>query len=341
MRNHPDSGYVLLSLLVLLLGVGGGWMSLSANARLQSSSSSLLSLQERQGLVSARQALLSYATLYPYLYGPTGAGPGHLPCPDSDGFREFTSTPQSEKNQRRDGPNPPCASLNGTTGLLPRHTLLPGHRYLFHAESSQRYEYHVVGGMVNNPLNRIVNLQVLKSSAQETVATISLPSSNAKSRVGQVTITGQSLINSTVASVASWLLQRSKLALQASCAVVNDDSTDSSESFAGADCRSQSSTPYVQCEHEDTLVLVLDKPLVRSGDCLGDSLASNTLEGVPALRHWFVRNRWYQSMVLVIRDECRSGQLSALECELYLSTEQFKAVSQPGSLLELYWGAPL
>lgn len=56
----------------------------------------------------AREALISYAVLYGDYYGPGGAGPGHLPCPDTN---------------RSGTENVPC---NGTTlGRLPESIVLP------------------------------------------------------------------------------------------------------------------------------------------------------------------------------------------------------------------------
>ena len=38
-----------------------------------------------QAMRDAKDALISYAVLYGDYYGASGAGPGHLPCPDSNG----------------------------------------------------------------------------------------------------------------------------------------------------------------------------------------------------------------------------------------------------------------
>ncbi|MFK7859038.1 MAG: hypothetical protein AB8B64_09460 [Granulosicoccus sp.] len=341
MTSRSEHGYVLLTMLVLLLSVGGGWMSHSRLTYVNSEASHTISVNDQHSLVQARQSLISYAALYPYLYGPTGAGPAHLPCPDTDGYRERGSRAQSGQNQSRDGSDPPCASQSGSDGLLPRHTVLPGHRYLFHSQPWQRFEYRVAGHMINNPLNRVVNLQGLVADAQEPVATISLPLSDDADTAAHVTIRGRALVNATVASVAAWVIQRTVQTGQALCSTATDDASGLLATTGNGSVETCSSpvsyTENPSCQYDEALAIVLDRPFVFSGECLLGSLESNTIERVSALRHWYIRNGWYRSLQLSYHEGCSADQLARSSCVLFASPELHKATILPGMRIELYW----
>lgn len=99
-------GVILLLLFLVLLVAGVSLFLTVVNnniATLQQEESDLAAL------MAARDALIAYAVLHSDHYGAIGAGPGHLPCPDSDG----------------DGiENAPCNA--NLLGRLPQRIILPG-----------------------------------------------------------------------------------------------------------------------------------------------------------------------------------------------------------------------
>lgn len=147
---------------------------------------------ERDAMVlnKAKTALLAYAVTYADNYNPSGAGPGHLPCPDLD--------PPDDNNPRNDGPNPPCSRVQRQAGRVPRLTTatrdhLPRTHEAVSADAPDAFNnfrhlddnrhkvlefyplrthldqqpwYQVADGFINNPLNRQVN-----RSSQSTLST--------------------------------------------------------------------------------------------------------------------------------------------------------------------------
>lgn len=134
--NWQQQGYatVLLlgSLSLSIIGLGfvpriqsvGDWPSL---------------WQDAMQLNDERRRLIYYSVDYVNLYGHGSAGPGHLPCPDTDigGIRP--------------GPNPPCGGADVATGKLPSGVSLSRGRIAFTSEFTTRSSYSVARGLVNNP----------------------------------------------------------------------------------------------------------------------------------------------------------------------------------------------
>jgi len=144
---HVERGFVLPVLILALLG--GSALLLTWPL-----ASPALDERSRRPLARARLALLAHVAAYPESYGPLGAGPGHLPCPDSDGLwrsQELSSAAASMASFSGDGPDPPCGTAAVAIGHLPRHVSLPGRRELFHAEDAQLWWYVVSADWVNNP----------------------------------------------------------------------------------------------------------------------------------------------------------------------------------------------
>ena len=71
---------LLIMMLILVMGTMGvllkGFSARKAQLRQDAATSEALS--------QAKAALIAYAVLYADNYPPTGAGPGHLMCPDTD-----------------------------------------------------------------------------------------------------------------------------------------------------------------------------------------------------------------------------------------------------------------
>ena len=143
-----QSGYTALLVLLLLFGASGVWIASMGLPDSQSESAAMLEVNQ------ARVALIAYAIDYMNHYGARGAGPGHLPCPDTDP----PSNTSIHHEWHLDGPNPPCADEAVEFGWLPRHVSTKIGRYHFHQRARQRLLYAVSGAFINNPVNRVVNV---------------------------------------------------------------------------------------------------------------------------------------------------------------------------------------
>lgn len=298
-----QSGYALLLMLFVLLSAGV--TGLSRTLHLRSASAPGFTAEQR-ALQIARQALLSYAALYPWLYGPRGAGPGHLPCPDTD----ILSVAARPRSSGRDGPNPPCGTDAEATGHLPRHVNLPGHRYVFHVEPLQRLEYLVSSDMINNPVNRIVNDEVIRANPEDLpyLAWIWQPlieNGQRKSPILRVPISRQSLLPGVRQSVAAWLVQQVNRHRVNGCSPVPERDSGYSRT-EGLDVLNliaevkPGSLADASREIESAQEYCLESPL--PGKAADDRL----LEGVPLASHWFVRNRWHERIGLRASESCAS-----------------------------------
>lgn len=328
----------MVAIFVLLLGVGAGFMNIAMDVK----SANVFSKHEYNrrwvALTNARQSLISYATVYPYLYGPASAGPGHLPCPDTDGFTQAISTVASGRDQRRDGPNPPCGSTTRSLGHLPRHTVLPGYRYLFHSQPEQRLRYEVDAHMINNPVNRVVNLSTLLASAHAGIASVSLPPVRNGAVSMKVAITANALIESTVASVAAWVIDRSNRLALGHC-VSSETVSDQKQSDVSG-CKGD----YVvdpDCRADALWFQLLDYPLIDNGACIVDQLKNNLIEGIPAQRHWFVRNQWSSSVMLYRPESCVQDGVQDLACQLSYPLVSRNAIARGADVITLRWNPVL
>lgn len=223
---HAQQGYTLVLLLVSLLGGSVLWTQGNLHSRqhlpyLAGTPSEPL-IQAEQ----ARQHLLSYAATYALFYGPRGAGVGHLPCPDTD-----VSLPVGQG--ANDGPNPPCAQPRHSAahpsvgasasperivrgkvaGYLPRQISLPGYRFAFGEQHTQRFHYAVADTLINNPVNRVVNPGTLSGQAQDASAVLAevlyhSPGSDQAGELSTAPLTAQSLLQAIRPAVASWVIRR-------------------------------------------------------------------------------------------------------------------------------------
>ena len=165
---------VLLPLLALALAGGAAWF-VAAQAGPGTPAPG-----DRTGarapLLEARRALVAHAAAYPETYGPLGAGPGHLVCPDTDtplGVWTSGSASRPVADFAGDGPNPPCGGAPLAVGRLPRHVSLGASRRAFHHEPGQRLVYGVSTGYVNNPSGAAVHRAPdVRASRDDVVAVI-------------------------------------------------------------------------------------------------------------------------------------------------------------------------
>lgn len=168
MRSVPvgrQRGVVLLLSLVLTLAGAGAWLALHPphHAPMLPALSAVLDRHRQR-----HDLLLSYTTLYADHYGPLGAGPGHLPCPDRSG-----ADVQPLGALRRWGPDPPCAQRPIAFGTLPAHVTIGELRLALDpfVGLQPRPGYRVASQVVNNPLGRPITANSLPS----VMATLSVP----------------------------------------------------------------------------------------------------------------------------------------------------------------------
>jgi hypothetical protein len=294
-------GYMLIVLMLSMLGIsaallGGApifWHLGDAQ-------------HKREVLGNAKTALLSYAVNYIDLYGPRGAGLGHLPCPDTD----INDTSANKSNQpasvdaswRYDGPNPPCGNGVVANGRLPRHlTALTG-RYSFHQQPAQQLLYSVSTRYINNPSNRIVN-PITKSEVQAfmnqyVVARVTFP--RTADGAGLSVVINRSDIHPVMLRRATeWVV--SQLPAKP-------------EHFPRALAH--------DCQRNADLAILhwISKESERVDHCVSQTRTEpeNTvlLAGVPYLSHWFFRNQWYYHIGIEVLPECLG--FSTAQCEWHI-----------------------
>lgn len=300
---RKQNGFGLVILLTFLVTLGGLAMA-GGSERFRAKFSLLNAVQINSELGQSRQALLSYSALYPYLYGPKGAGMGHLPCPDTDSL-QLASTDWSINH----GPNPPCGNNPMAVGHLPSHISFPEERYMIHAGSGRRVEYAVSASFINNPTNRPVNPEVISDLPVDLRHTALLKQhrSNTGSNAihsSEIALTSKALMLAVRPSLAGWLIDKLKDQHTSVCelnqiALIQEEVDE-------------------RCRHVRKLVLkcsVKDNPsdtwqtsserfqskllLLFLADVVPDQYQCEKsideqiyIDYVPAKQHWFVRNGW-------------------------------------------------
>ena len=325
-----QSGYVALFILMVLMGTGSLWVGSSLTPGRQRIVAT--SDQISPTLANARQSLIHYAVNYIDMYGPRGAGPGHLPCPDTDSHGALGET----SNVGNDGPNPPCGNTAVAVGRLPRHVSLHDQRYAFHGNNSQHLLYAVSTGYINNPTNRPVNpgtrgvLQV--DTTDDVIAVIVEPAiepiSNALSdntrwppnwplnQHGGSQFTRLAVLanGDRLALIRSADL-RAPVMRRVSAWMVGHLATASVSRCANQPV----CWPYLpfnaDCEEQLTYPL-LAYLLPGRHDCSAQQTVEDLgqlLEGVTAQRHWFIRNAWHESSVLIVNSNCLHAMAGSCE----------------------------
>jgi hypothetical protein len=338
-----QAGYTLLLMLTILLA--GSAAVLSPLSDSNTASAFPAASVHQPALSDARQALLSYTSLYPFLYGPRGAGPGHLPCPDTDtstqtGVQATAQVPAQTSIQTStqvpvpvvsaaDGPNPPCGSGSLASGRLARHVSLPGYRYLFHAERDQSIDYYVSTAFINNPVNRLVNDSIPHETdsgwpAPAWLELHTFAAGLAAPRSSVTPVTRKALMLAARPGVAAWLMSRA-----------NRRATDHCSPSPVA---LMSTTPTGLSQ---LLQLVSDRltpSTSRLTDCpsLGPesfTLENTVLERVPARSHWFFRNAWQERIVIRISDTCATTEPDTCELVYQRPVQAARSGSEDARLL--------
>lgn len=280
------------------------------------------------GLVHAKYALLSYATNYQDLYHAYGAGPGHLPCPDTD-FEQRNIQIVAV----RDGPNPPCGNELWAAGLLPRKIQFDDERYYFQTTNGQRYWYVVSSQFINNPTNRVINFHGLQDSMRTPMASVvSLPAHLDKAEAlgilselhknpsfgdtgyypsvsfAVVNLFPEDLIYSVSSRVAEWFVTALNRAAAERCG----HQPNSCYPYQQVRCIPGSSLPY-QYQGEHLLRLLDSHPANESCDSQErlKKVQPKNRSSIIGDRHWFFRNQWLGSFVLVVQQMCIDADMKS------------------------------
>jgi len=251
-------GFALLALLFAGVLGAAGWLAAGQPRTDDTRAERALSAGERER--RAGDALMAHATLYADLYGPTGAGPGHLACPDR--HRAAGSIEPADRLPLA-GPDPPCAGRPAAVGALPLHITVGRLRAGIDPSppGGAALAYRVDAAVVNNPRDRPINARNLPAVLARIGARTSGAPLSLRRRV-----TGPAMRR----RVAAWLITRlaARPALQ------------------GQVCDGPAG-----CSPLQALGIVTD--------------AASLIDGVPAGRHWFVRNGWSDDFLLDLDAACR------------------------------------
>lgn len=322
-------GYALLLILPVLVGVAVFYSLVTPVSSMKDS-------HYINALSDIRHRILAYSASYSESYNGSGAGPGHLPCPDTD------PTPDGYKVQLGfigDGPNPPCGQGSIAIGRLPRHITHANQRYAFHFEDRHDLWYAVDTRFINNPVNRVVSPDTLGRihwrNQTQAVAVVfkfkegsalwhdmlvgnyavlrrALSGDNSRrditnSVVHSVVITPAALLSVVSTRVALWLENQ----------IINQNSANCQD---GKPCIHLAVGPCAVSMREKLLLSMLDNANVL--DCDQSSSDINRvlthaqdayLNGVSYRRHWFYRNRWWSYVDIAVDEACA---LETTDCQL-------------------------
>ena len=320
--NSSQSGYALVLLLGWSSVVGAGFM-MGYGYSQQNQGGWQALWQDAKQLNDERERLLFYSVDYVNLYGHGGAGPGHLPCPDTD------------EGAARPGPNPPCGNTDSATGKLPDGVSRNAGRIAFADSFYQRSTYTVITSVINNPAQALsVNLWpeetefTVQTSAQ-TSASASASASFQTSTSASTSAKGYALLQRP--SGQARVLSRSALELSAWrwvrawyvtqwLTTKFDSCQKRSRQQPIALCTiSASNIPItLPAEH-----CIAESPVcqLHGTDLLNWWLGPSTQDwhGVPVNQHWFVKNGWVDVAGFEWHRECVAQNTV---CGLYISDDQ-------------------
>jgi len=328
-HSLKQPGYAMLLLLPTLLTV-------TLSVSMLSVRNSNVAVRQQQILDDAAQSLVSYAVTYIDSYKPTGAGPGHLPCPDTD------SSPnryQVQMGLHGDGPNPPCGKHTIAIGKLPRHISHAKHRYAFHLEDAHDVWYAVDTRFINNPVNRAVNPdtvgRIQLGNNALAAAVVFIPSAGSPiwrqsikviNHWAQAVFQNKQSLTELISAVDHYRLIPADVLLTAVTHRVALWLNNRYHASTGFECGRVGVCLYSQLNHcgvslkSKLLLLMLEQ--VRAGTCnrpnnlagwLNNQLHDAQLENVSLKRHWFVRNNWWAFVDTKVDKQCESA---AIDCSV-------------------------
>ncbi len=344
-------GSALPLLLLLLAGSGILWFgktTVNAPNKVQNQHETSMML------MAAKRALMAFAIAYSDNYQASGAGIGHLPCPDLDPIDDGVLT--------NDGPNPPCGQQARQIGRLPRQTYTYaspdpeepgadrlGKRIEFYSMRSLRDEqpwYVVSSAFVNNPHTTIVNSLTkgtLSVDGQDDIAAIVIapgpalhaqhqyrPGNSIKDYLEGTNADGDTVYTAKLSSkhndrlIVITARELSAVLEKRALALVVRWLTE----FNRRNCAANSMCyPFAAM---DSLCkkgsLQGSLPLMR-GDC--DQLLSHQgkLDAVPPEQHWFVRNNWHELIQYEVSSQCLIASTQECEIDITYGRKQGTGVS--------------
>lgn len=269
-----SQGFVGLAMLLVVLSTGASLLALKAvGIRAHSHARATQNIKALGRSARVVEALMAHSTLYADVYGPAGAGPGHLSCPDTDVLPGSASI---ERSLARAGPNPPCALRPSPSGVVPAHVTVGSLRQGIDpdADNAPALSYRVSAEVVNNPIDRVVNTRRLLEQDIRAMASVGVD--ERLNETADITLSADVLMPVVERRVAAWVIQRVDETL-ISPAVA--------ESVSSPGC-------------------------AESAGCVVSDIAgimAVAVEGVVRERHWFWRNRWSDEFRLRIDLACVSA----------------------------------
>ncbi len=311
-RQTPSeqTGFVLPVFLVLLI-VAGSTSVKQQTARWTDKPIYLHAAQQIRQLHRAKQQLIAYAVTYPDNYGPSGAGPGHLPCPDRD--------PPDDGNPNNDGPDPPCGSAAVQVGRVPRLTLAEKR---FTTNSDNRFKlleffppqsfvdrqpwYWVDDGFINNPVNRQVNMSTVTAKqnkrGSDVVAVLVAPGAERNESQQRPGLNLRDYAESLAPALSQghpFSRDYDETTNDLQVFIYREDIMPLVEQRVNGFLLEQVATKFNALKQARAPGAACAEPLHEQDDvgtitCFDWLVDDGELEGVAAHRHWFFRNGWDQ-----------------------------------------------
>ena len=346
-QQQASQGFVLPVFIVLLIIVGAGSANSLSRADLKNNTQRvdrthradepfyLNAVDQIRQLHRAKQALIAYAVTYTDNYGPTGAGPGHLPCPDRD--------PPDDGNSNNDGPDPPCSNSSSQVGRLPRLTLAENrtvnddglsddNRFklleFFPQQSflDRQPWYWLDDGFINNPLNRQVNTSTVtarqNSHGRDVVAVLLAPGAefgNTQQRPGLNMDDYVEILATTLRDGRAFSRDYDYMSNDLQVFIYRDEImrpvVQRVAEFITRQATSRLSD-LVQAFAAGTAceMPMEGQPDLRLATCFDWLLDDNVLESFPSHRHWYFRNGWHELTGVAVGRDCLA--LASDECPI-------------------------
>lgn len=340
-RRVKQSGLALYLMLIFVILMNMHWLSAQLNGQLRHNK-----VERQQRLKFARENLIALSVNYMDNYGPTGAGPGHLPCPNfkiPDGSRSSF------------GPDTPCSGDHFVIGRLPRLVgIKHGLRVLNYQpdqyDAQNALWYIVSTSFVNSPFKK-VNIEsrgdlsfnglqnvvaVVLDSGPALKTQLNMRPSSSFSAYLELQISSVEILTSPTsndrylaitlddllplivarvgATVAQWVLgYRDKYC---------------SSGYTGIPC-----FPFASA-HPDGVCSdgVLEGWLsVEAGECAHSLFDHSDLDQAPRGMHWFIRNRWFEQVHYKIDAVCLELPES---CDVISMTVIYEGTVMPSLSIE-------